>query len=99
MDIVIDIILEFFVESVMEWFADIGVRLLPSKNLPSKQKEIIKAVVSILALLIFAGMIVGIVLLIDSNGSSIFGWILTTIAAAYILLAIILNIIKGRAAK
>lgn len=93
MDVVFEMILEFFAELFCEVLSSAFTdEFVPYEKLPKKKRERYKFIVSIVSGVLFVSLIVGGGMLLGTNGKSDLGKILTGFPIVYILTAVVLLI-------
>ncbi len=95
-----DFIFDFLVYGIFEFLGEIFVSLftafIPSRKLSFKTCRILYILGLVVSLLLFAGLIYGIVLLVESNAQSVLGWIFITLAVVYIVSGIVFKFINKK---
>ena len=100
MDVIIEIIMDVLVEGLFEGLAYLAEAFIPGKRLSEKARKIIGGCLAVFACALGFGLMMGIFLLVDSGGKSVWGWGLVSAAAAYVVLGIVLKIaFKGNKEK
>jgi len=94
MDFIVDFLVEAFLELFGEGFVSLCSAFIPNKALSGKSQRIIGIIFLIIALALFVGLIVGIVLLIETSGQSFWGWLLISLSLIYIVSGIVLKIVS-----
>mgnify|MGYP000041887694 FL=1 len=92
MDFIMDCLVEGFLELFGEGFVYLCSAFVPNKNISERAHRIIGIVVLFVSLALFVGLIVGIFLLVETNGQSFWGWLLISLSVIYIVGGIALKI-------
>lgn len=87
-----DCLVEGFLELFGEGFVYLCSAFVPNKNISERAHRIIGIVVLFVSLALFVGLIVGIFLLVETNGQSFWGWLLISLSVIYIVGGIALKI-------
>ena len=80
-----DCLVEGFLELFGEGFVYLCSAFVPNKNISERAHRIIGIVVLFVSLALFVGLIVGIFLLVETNGQSFWGWLLISLSVIYIV--------------
>ncbi len=98
-----DFIFDFLVYGIFEFLGEIFVSLftafIPSRKLSFKTYRILFITGLVVSLLLFAGLIYGIILLVGSNAQSFLGWVFITLAVVYIISGIVFKIINKKSSR
>lgn len=94
MDVIIDVLVESVFHLFGEGFVSLCLVFVPNKTISDKTKEIISIVSVFIALALLVGLVIGIVLLVETQGNSTLGWIFISLASVYVLLGIIFKIVS-----
>lgn len=92
MDFIMDVLVEGFFELFGEGFLSLCSAFIPDKILSEKSQRIIGIIFFIIALALFVGLIIGVVLLVETGGQSLWGWLLVSVSAIYMVSGIVLKI-------
>lgn len=93
LDFIIDVLVEVVFEAIAEGFMMLSEVFVPNQTFSAKARKILTIVFSLLALVLFFVLVLGILLLAESRGGSSLGWIFVILGGGYILMAVILKII------
>lgn len=94
MEMIFDFLIEACFEIFVEGYISLYESFVPTKVLTGKAKKKIKAVFLIIALLLLIGLFMGVVLLLETEGSSVLGRIFITLATLYFFTGITLKLIS-----
>ena len=94
MEFVFEILFEFIYELICEGLINLCKAFLPSKCISPVGYKVIKAVAVIVSFLMFALLFIGVILLIESKGKSVLGWVFVSGYAVYVIVAIVAKIIS-----
>ena len=89
-----DILVEAFFELFGEGFVSLCSAFVPKRAISEKGKTIISYVCFAISLALLVGLFVGIIVLIETKGQCLWGWLLITLNVIYLLIAIILKIVS-----
>ena len=89
MEVILEIIFEFAFEIVGEGLLNLYRVFLPNKSISPTAQKVIKAIHVTISVVLFVLLLVGILLLIESGGTSVLGWVFVSLYALYIVIAII----------
>lgn len=96
MDVVFEIIFEFFAELFCEGLTSVFTdEFVPYEELPRKKREKYKFIVFVVSVVMFVSLIVGGIILLETKGESELGIILVGFPIVYILTAVVLLIRKS----
>ena len=93
-EILFDILVEAFFELFGEGFVSLCSAFVPQKKITEKGKSIIRYACLAVSLILFVGLFVGIILLVETKGQSFWGWVLISLDIIYLLAGITLKIIS-----
>lgn len=92
-----DFLIDFLLEVVFNVFADGFVALagifMPNKTLSPRTEKILTIIFSLIGLCLFVLLVVGIIVLVESHGDSLIGWIFMGVSIIYVVLSIIARIV------
>lgn len=94
MELLFDILVEAFFEIFGEGFIALCSAFVPQKVVAEKRKKIIGYVCLAISLVLFVGLFAGIIILVETNGQSFWGWLLISLNIIYLLTGITLKIIS-----
>lgn len=93
MDVVFEMILEFFAELFCEGLTSVFTdEFVPYEELPRKKRERYNFIAGVISIVLFVLLIVGGIMLLETKGKSDLGKILTGFPIVYILTAVVLLI-------
>lgn len=95
MEEIFEFIFEFVFEIVGEGLLNLYKAFLPNKVISPTAYKVIKTILLIISIILFLLLLVGIVLLLESSGTSVLGWVFVSVYAVYIIVAIIAWIISA----
>lgn len=90
-----EIIMEFLFTIFVEGIFSMIEEFVPEKFRSEKMGVVIALLLLIPVLALLMGLVCGIVMLVESHARSILGWVLVTLAAAYILSGILLKVFRA----
>ena len=93
MDMVIDIMVEAVGELFVTGFVSLYKAFVPHKCLSPKVYTVMSYVFLVLAVLLLIGSVIGVILPVETQGNSVWGWILVASAGVYLIGGILLKII------
>lgn len=102
MDIIIDFFIQLFFESVADGFVSLCRAFVPGRLLSDKARRVVVIVFYFVAVALFAGLVLGIILLVETGGKSPLGLALVAFAVAYMCAGVVLKTVayfKGRGRK
>lgn len=99
MEFLVDILVEIVLGVCGEGFVNLTTSFLPVDNLSKKAKTVLYTIFGLIGMAIFVMIIVGIFLLLESNGASVLGRVFIGVSAAYVAAATVLKIISNRKEK
>ena len=102
MDFILDILIEIVFGSLAEGFVALSSFLVPDGFLTPKAEKRLRIIFTFAGILLFALLIVGIILLIESHGQSVFGLIFVILCGLYVASSVtlkIITIIKNHSGK
>lgn len=91
MGCLVDFFVEFFVELFGEGFVSLSEAFIPA-GLSKKKRKIIKTVSAVISVILLLGMVTGIVLLVDTKGENLWGWLPIILGAVYIIFGAVLDL-------
>ena len=94
MDFLFDILDEAFFEIISERYIALCSAFVPQKAVSKKGKRFIGYVCLAISLTLLVGLIVGIIILVETKGQSFWGWLLISLNIIYLLAGITLKIIS-----
>lgn len=94
MDIIFDVIVEFFAELFCEGFLSASTEVVPYEKLPHEKLEKYKFIVVVVSVILLVLLVIGGVMLLETKGKSELGKILIGFPIVYILTAVVLLIKK-----
>lgn len=94
MDFIVDVLAEGFFELFAEGFVSLCSAFILKKILSDRLQRIIGIMFLVIALALFIGLIVGIVLLVETSGQSFWGWLLISLSVLYVVSGIALKIVS-----
>ncbi|MBR3836437.1 MAG: hypothetical protein IKJ69_06620 [Clostridia bacterium] len=99
MDLVCEVLVEFFAELFCEAFLSASTEIVPYEKLPRKKREKYKFIVAVVSVVLLVLLVIGGIILLETNGNSELGKILIGFPTVYILTAVVLMIKKLRKRK
>lgn len=93
MEFLFDVLVEAFIELFGEGFIALCTAFIPQKVVSEKGKKIIGYVCLAVSLVLLVGLFIGIIILVETEGQSFFGWLLISLSIIYLLVGITLKII------
>ena len=94
MDIIFEVIVEFFAEIFCEGFLSASTEIVPYDKLPRVKREKYKFIVVLISVILLILLVIGGVMLLETKGKSELGKILIGFPIVYILTAVVLLIKK-----
>lgn len=94
MDIIFEVIVEFFAEIFCEGFLSASTEIVPYDKLPRDKREKYKFIVVLISVILLILLVIGGVMLLETKGKSELGKILIGFPIVYILTAVVLLIKK-----
>lgn len=94
MEFFFDILVEAFFEIFGNGFISLSSAFIPQKVVSEKEKKIIGFVCLTISLILFVGLFAGIIILVETNGQSFWGWLLISLNIIYLLAGITLKIVS-----
>ena len=94
MDIIFEVIVEFFAEIFCEGFLSASTEIVPYDKLPREKREKYKFIVVLISVILLILLVIGGVMLLETKGKSELGKILIGFPIVYILTAVVLLIKK-----
>ena len=94
MDIIFEVIVEFFAEMFCEGFLSASTEIVPYDKLPRDKREKYKFIVVLISVILLILLVIGGVMLLETKGKSELGKILIGFPIVYILTAVVLLIKK-----
>ena len=95
MDFIIDILVEILFGSLAEGFVALSSIFLPKKSLTPKVEKQLRILFTFAGILLFALLVVGIILLIESHGKSVLGLVFVILCGLYVASSTILKIVTS----
>lgn len=95
MEFLMEFIFELFGELIFDGLFALVDTIFPEKTLGKTAMKIIKVIIGIITAVFLFMLIIGVSLLIEANGVSGAGWILTGFSVFYLLMLITLQILKA----
>ena len=94
MDIIFEVIVEFFADIFCEGFLSASTEIVPYDKLPRDKREKYKFIVVLISVILLILLVIGGVMLLETKGKSELGKILIGFPIVYILTAVVLLIKK-----
>ena len=98
-----NLLIEFLISTIFESFCNGFVSLcsyfIPSKKFSDKAQRIILIVFIVLALILLIGLVVGIIIVVETSGKSFWGWMLISLNVIYIISGVLLKLVFSRKNK
>lgn len=94
MEFVFEVLVEAFFEIFGEGFIALSSVFVPQKVISKKGKKIVCYVCLTISLVLLAGLFAGIIILVETKGQSLLGWLLISLNIIYLLMGIILKIVS-----
>ena len=94
MDIIFEVIVEFFAEIFCEGFLSASTEIVPYDKLPRDKREKYKFIVVLISVILLILLVIGGVMLLETKGKSELGKILIGFPIVYILTAVVLLVKK-----
>lgn len=94
MDIIFEVIVEFFAELFCEGFLSASTEIVPYDKLPREKREKYEFIVAVISVILLIALFIGVIMLLQTKGKSELGKILVGFPIAYILTAVVLLIKK-----
>lgn len=88
---IIEFIVELLFELLVEGFVCLCDAFVPLKLRSERSRLIISVIFFVLALLLFVGLVSGVIMLVESRGKSIFGWVMVGLSAAYVISGVLIK--------
>ena len=88
MDFLVDFLVEFVFYIFAEGFVSLSVSFMPNKAISLRTKKILAIVLSLVGICLFALLVVGVVILVESRGENVIGWIFIALCLIYVILSI-----------
>ncbi len=94
MDIIFEVIVEFFAELFCEGFLSASTEIVPYDKLPREKREKYEFIVVVISVILLISLFIGVIMLLQTKGKSELGKILIGFPIVYILTAVVLLIKK-----
>lgn len=94
MDLIFDVLIEVVFGIFCEGIIDLSSAFVPQKVISEKRKKIIGYVCLVISLVLLVGLFAGIIILVETKGQSLWGWLLISLNMIYLLAGITLKIIS-----
>ncbi len=94
MDVIFEVIVEFFAEMFCEGFLSASTEIVPYDKLPREKREKYKFIVVVISVILLILLVIGGVMLLETKGKSELGKILIGFPIVYILTAVVLLVKK-----
>ena len=94
MDIIFEVLVEFFAELFCEGFLSASTEIVPYDKVPREKREKYKLIVVVISVVLLILLVIGGVMLLETKGKSELGKILIGFPIVYILAAVVLLIKK-----
>ena len=94
MDFVAGCLVEAFFELFAEGYVSLISAFMPNREMSDRAQKAIGIVLLIVGLLLFVGLIAGIILLVESGGTSALGKTFVGINIAYVVVSVVLKIVS-----
>lgn len=92
MDFIVDLIMEIVIEVFAEVYVELSCALMPNRALSKKAHRTLTFIFTLIGCIFFILLLVGVIILVGSNGTSTLGWSFVIASAIYILITVILKI-------
>ena len=94
MDIIFEVLVEFFTELFCEGFLSASTEIVPYDKLPREKREKYEFIVVVISVILLISLFIGVIMLLQTKGKSELGKILIGFPIVYILTAVVLLIKK-----
>lgn len=94
MDIIFEVIVEFFAEIFCEGFLSASTEIVPYDKLPREKREKYEFIVVVISVILLISLFIGVIMLLQTKGKSELGKILIGFPIVYILTAVVLLVKK-----
>lgn len=94
MEFLFDVLVEAFFEIFGDGFISLCSAFVPEKLLSEKGKNIKGYICLAISLILLVGLFAGIIILIETNGQSFWGWLIISLNIVYLLTGITLKIVS-----
>ena len=94
MDFVFEVLVEFFAELFCEGFLSASTEIIPYEKLPRKKREKYKFIVAAVSGVLLVLLVIGGIMLLETNGKSELGKIFVGFQTVYVLTTVVLLIKK-----
>lgn len=94
MDIIFEVIVEFFAELFCEGFLSASTEIVPYDKLPREKREKYEFIVVVISVILLISLFIGVIMLLQTKGKSELGKILIGFPIVYILTAVVLLVKK-----
>lgn len=89
---IIDFIVELLFELLVEGFVSLCDAFVPRKLRSVRSRLVITIIFLVLALLLFVGLVSGVIMLVENRGKSIFGWGMVGLSSAYVISGVLIKL-------
>lgn len=93
MDFLIDFLVEVIFNVFAEGFVALAGVFMPNKALSPRTEKILAIIFSLIGLCLFGLLVVGIIMLVESRGDNLLGWIFMGVSTIYVALSIVARIV------
>lgn len=93
MDFLIDFLVEVIFNVSAEGFVALAGVFMPNKALSPRTEKILAIIFSLIGLCLFGLLVIGIIMLVESRGDNLLGWIFIGVCTIYIALSIVARIV------
>ena len=95
----LDFLIEIIFEVICEGFVSLVEEFLPRRFRSKGVGAAVTILFLILACALFVGLVIGVIQLVESGGTSSSGWLLVSLALGYILCGVLLKLFRRRGNK
>ncbi len=94
MGAIVELVFEILIEGFCTAFCELSQNLIPEKKISQRAYKTIKVILCVIAVLLFIGFEVGVILLIYYKAKSVAGWILVGAGLLWLIVGTALYIRK-----
>lgn len=94
MDFIFDTMAYVLFEILGEGFVSLFTSFIPSRKISIKAYRVLFIMGLVVSIVLFVGLIYGVILLVESNARSVLGWMLLALAIIYVITAVIFKFVN-----
>lgn len=96
MDLLVDLLVEVVFNIFAQGFVSLSAAFMPNKTLSPRTEKILTIIFCLIGICLLVLLVLGVVMLVESRGDNLIGWIFIGVCIIYILLSIASRIVAKK---